>query len=214
MSFLSKKISAYTDAHTTAGSPLLKTLERETWVKQLHAGMISGDYQGQFLRMLSQMIRPKRILEIGTFTGYSAICLAAGLQEDGILDTIEINEELESLIQHYIEKAGLKDKIRLHIGSALDLVPEMDDGFDLVFIDADKVNYLTYYDLVFDKINIGGYILVDNVLWFGKVTENQKDKEATAIHAFNEKVQNDPRVENILLPIRDGLTLIKKCDNA
>jgi len=210
MSFLLKSIIDYAEAHTTPTSPLLKKLERETWVKRLHAGMVSGGYQGQFLRMLSQMIRPKRVLEIGTFTGYSAICLAEGLTEDGLLHTIEINEELETPIQEYFDAAGLTNKIQLHIGNALELVPTIDEQFDLVFIDADKINYSRYYDLVFDKVKTGGYMLADNVLWYGKVTENQHDEETAALHAFNQKVQNDPRVENVLITLRDGLTLIRK----
>jgi len=207
---LSKSITDYAEAYTTPTSPLLKKLERETWVKRLHAGMVSGGYQGQFLRMLSQMIAPKRVLEIGTFTGYSAICLAAGLTEDGLLHTIEINEELETPIQEYFDAAGLTNKIQLHIGNALEIVPTIDEAFDLVFIDADKINYSRYYDLVFDKVKTGGYILADNVLWYGKVAENERDKDATALHNFNQKVQNDARVENVLLTLRDGLTLIRK----
>jgi len=207
---LSKSITEYAEAHTTPTSPLLQKLERETWVKRLHAGMVSGGYQGQFIRMLSQMIAPKRILEIGTFTGYSAICLADGLTEDGLLHTIEINEELETPIQEYFDAAGLTNKIQLHIGNALELVPTIDEAFDLVFIDADKINYSRYYDLIFDKVKTGGYILADNVLWYGKVIENQHDEDTAALHAFNQKVQNDPRVENVLLTLRDGLTLIRK----
>ncbi len=210
MNFLPKSIINYAEAHTTPTSDLLKKLERETWVKRLHAGMVSGGYQGQFLRMLSQMIRPKRVLEIGTFTGYSAICLADGLSEDGLLHTIEINEELENPIQTYFDAAGLSNKIQLHIGNALELIPGIHEEFDLVFIDADKINYSRYYDLVFDKLKTGGYILADNVLWFGKVTENQQDEDTAALHAFNEKVQKDPRVENVMLTVRDGLTLIRK----
>jgi len=207
---LPQSIIDYAEAHTTPTSPLLKKLERETWVKRLHAGMVSGGYQGQFLRMLSQMIHPKRILEIGTFTGYSALCLAEGLPEDGLLHTIEINEELETPIQKYIDAAGLADKIQLHIGNALELVPTIDEQFDLVFIDADKINYSRYYDLIFDKVKTGGYILADNVLWFGKVTEKKQDEDTAALHAFNEKIQNDSRVENVMLTLRDGLSLIRK----
>ncbi len=207
---LPKSIIDYAEAHTTPTSPLLQKLERETWVKRLYAGMVSGGYQGQFLRMLSQMIRPKRILEIGTFTGYSALCLADGMTEDGLLYTIEINEELETPIQEYIDAAGLSNKIRLHIGNALEIVPTIDEQFDLVFIDADKVNYSRYYDIIFDKVKTGGYILADNVLWYGKVAEKKHDGDTTALHAFNQKIQNDPRVENILLTLRDGLTLIRK----
>jgi len=207
---LPKSITDYAEAHTTSTSDLLKKLERETWVKRLHAGMVSGGYQGQFLRMLSQMIAPNRVLEIGTFTGYSAICLAAGMTEDGLLHTIEINEELESPIQEYFDAAGLTNKIQLHIGNALELIPTIDEQFDLVFIDADKTNYSRYYDLVFDKVKTGGYMLADNVLWYGKVTENERDKDTAALHAFNQKVQNDPRVENVMITLRDGLTLIRK----
>ena len=207
---LPKSITDYAEAHTTPTSDLLKKLERETWVKRLHPGMVSGGYQGQFLRMLSQMIAPKRILEIGTFTGYSALCLAEGLPEDGLLHTIEINEEMETPIQEYIDAAGLTDKIKLYIGNALEIVPTIDEQFDLVFIDADKINYSRYYDLVFDKVKTGGYILADNVLWFGKVTEKNQDEDTAALNAFNQKIQNDARVENVMLTLRDGLSLIRK----
>ena len=207
---ITKTIADYAAAHTSHTSDLLQRLERETWVKRLHPGMVSGAYQGQFLRMLSQMIRPNNILEIGTFTGYSALCLADGLTDEGHLHTLEINEELAQPIQAYIDEAGLNDKVHLHIGHALDLIPTFDEMFDLVFIDADKINYSQYYDLVFDKLKPGGYILADNVLWFGKVAEGNKDKDTAALDAFNQKVQNDERVENVLLTLRDGLLLVRK----
>jgi len=211
MNFLPEALAQYIEAHTSPQPPLLQQLERETWLKRLHPGMISGSYQGTFLKMFSYMIRPKAVLEIGTYTGFSAICLAQGLQEDGVLHTIEINEELENPIRHYFKEAGLADKIQLHIGNALDLVPTLEMDFDLVFIDADKINYSRYYDLIFDNVKKGGFILVDNTLWFGKVLEKEQDDDTAAIHALNEKIQNDPRVENVLLGLRDGLMLVRKC---
>ncbi len=211
MNFLSKPLAQYVEAHSSTPSPLLQKLERETWVKRLHPGMVSGAYQGEFLKMFSYMIRPARVLEIGTYTGYSAICMAQGLEEGGTLHTIEINEELENPVREYIEKAGLTNHIQLHIGNALDIIPTLNEAFDLVFIDADKINYSRYYDLVFDKVKKGGFILADNVLWFGKVLDNEQDKDTTALHAFNEKIQADERVENVMLALRDGLMLVRKC---
>lgn len=203
-------IAQYAEAHTSAARPLLKELERETWLRQLHPGMVSGELQGQLLTMLSYMLRPQSILEIGTFTGYATLCLAQGLQEGGTLDTIEINEELESHIRHYLKAAGMSEKIRLHIGNALDIIPTLHQQFDLVFIDADKINYSRYYEQVLEKVKKGGFILVDNVLWFGKVVDGSKDKDTEEIKLFNEKVQADSRVENVMLTVRDGIMMIRK----
>ena len=196
----------------TKESSLLSELNRETWSKVLIPRMLSGHLQGRALSMLSKMIRPKRVLEIGTYTGYSAICLCEGLEQGGKLITIDINEELENMAISYFKKAAVKDKIQHFVGNAIDIIPTLDDGFDLVFIDADKENYSNYFDLVIDKMPVGGFIIADNVLWSGKVvkTTDAKDQETKAIKAFNNKVQNEERVENVLFPIRDGLMICRK----
>lgn len=206
------KLENYITDHTSAEQEVLRELNRETHVKVLFPRMMSGHLQGKFLQMVSWMIRPGRVLEIGTYTGYSAICLAGGLKEQGVVHTIEINPELEDIILKYVVKAGLSDKIQLHIGDAIDIIPDLDETFDLVFIDADKENYLNYYHLVFDKVREGGFILADNALWDGKVVEEKKryDKETEGIIKFNDFVQNDDRVENVLLPVRDGIMIIRK----
>ena len=212
MDILSPELSAYAESHTSEETEVLKQLNRETNASVLMPQMLSGPLQGQLLSMISQMIRPKHILEIGTYTGYSAICLAAGLQEQGMLHTIDINDELGPMVNNYIQKANLTDRIKPYIGNALKIIPGLDESFDLVFIDADKINYSTYYDLVFDKIRSGGFILADNVLWSGKVLEPEKsmDADTRAIVAFNKKVHEDKRVQHVLLPVRDGLMLIRK----
>lgn len=207
---LFKLVSAYCEAHTTTQSQVLYELERETHLKTLAPQMISGHLQGQFLSLISQLLQPQSILEIGTFTGYAAICLAQGLAEGGTLHTIEPNRELEQIIRKYIAKAGLVDKIQLHLGKAEDVVPTLDVMFDLVFIDAGKQQNAFFYDLVFDKVNPGGLILIDNVLWSGKVVTDAKDPDTNVIRAFNEKIHNDPRVDNLMLPIRDGLLIARK----
>jgi predicted O-methyltransferase YrrM len=206
------KLENYITDHTSAEQEVLRELNRETHVKVLFPRMMSGHLQGKFLQMVSWMIRPGRVLEIGTYTGYSAICLAGGLKDQGVVHTIEINPELEDIILKYVVKAGLSDKIQLHIGDAIDIIPDLDETFDLVFIDADKENYLNYYHLVFDKVREGGFILADNALWDGKVVEEKKryDKETEGIIKFNDFVQNDDRVENVLLPVRDGIMIIRK----
>ena len=186
--------------HTTLEPPLLYDLERETYLKTLAPQMSSGHLQGQFLRFISKMKKPKTILEIGTFTGYSAICLASGLAENGVLHTIEVNEELEHIILKYVEKAQLQQKIHLHIGDAKEIIPELDLTFDIVFIDAGKNDYAFYYDLIFDQVNPEGLIIADNVLWSGKVMEKKQRKDAALLDAFNKKIQSDDRVQNILLP--------------
>ena len=207
------EINKYAEDFSTDESPVLKKLNRETNAKILFPRMLSGKIQGNFLKMISRMIKPERILEIGTFTGYSAICLAEGLAKKGILHTIEINLELEDMIRRYLSEAGITEKVNLHIGNALKIIPEINELFDLVFIDADKENYLNYYKLVFDKVNTGGFILADNVLWDGKVLKKTPpfDKETIGIIEFNEFIQNDKRVENLILPFRDGLQIIRKC---
>jgi predicted O-methyltransferase YrrM len=173
--------------------------------------MLSGHFQGRFLSMISHMVRPNCILEIGTFTGYSALCLAEGLTPDGKLITIDINEEIESFASKYLQNSPLKNQIDFRIGDAAKIIPTLTEVVDLVFIDADKINYQKYYDLIINKVRIGGHILIDNVLWDGKiVNETARDKKTVAIRTFNDYVQQDPRTENILLPIRDGIMLARK----
>ena len=212
MEFLPKKIEQYSCQHTQEESTVLAELNRETWAKVLIPRMLSGHLQGRTLSMLSKMIRPKTILEIGTYTGYSAICLSEGLQTNGILHTIDINEELKSMCQHYFEKADISKQVCQHIGNALNIIPSIEGSFDLVFIDADKENYSNYFDLVIDQVSMGGFIIADNVLWSGKVVEDEdkNDLETKALKDFNEKIHQSERVENILLPIRDGLMVCRK----
>jgi len=205
-------IENYACDYSTEESLVLSQLNRETHLKVNLPIMLSGHLQGKVLEFISHMIQPKQVLEIGTYTGYSAICLAAGLKENGELHTIDINEELYDMCQSYFEKAGLSKKIIQHIGHAADIIPRIDCIFDLVFIDADKQNYHLYYDLVIDRLPIGAYILADNVLYDGEVLLGQEEqsKNAKAIQAFNEKIRADKRVIQVLLPIRDGLLLMKK----
>jgi predicted O-methyltransferase YrrM len=213
MSIVDSGIDEYIEKHTSKANKLLSKIERDTYLKSIYPRMLSGNVQGKFLSMVSKMIRPKHILEIGTFTGYSAVCLSEGLSKDGQLHTIEINEELKDQHQTYFEEAGIFHKITTYYGNALDVIPKLGIQFDLVFIDADKVNYCKYYDLSMAKLKMGGFILADNVLWSGKVlSENSSktDKDTLAVKAFNEKVQNDTRVENVMIPLRDGLSLIQK----
>ncbi|MEL6533757.1 MAG: class I SAM-dependent methyltransferase [Bacteroidota bacterium] len=212
MEFLDREIQAYSEAHSQAEGALLRRIHRETHIQVLRPRMLSGPMQGRLLSMLSHMQRPKRILEIGTYTGYSALCLAEGLAEGGKLITLEVNNELEARVRGYITEAKMEDRIELIIGNALEIIPTLEVPFDLVFIDADKVNYGQYYDLVLDKMPTGGVILADNVLWTGKVVEpvEEKDKETQALLAFNKRVQEDARVENILLPFRDGIMMARK----
>ena len=210
MEFLPLDIEAYAKAHTGKASDLLMRIERDTHAEVLMSRMVSGHLQGRFLAMVSNMIKPHSILEIGTYTGYSAICLAEGLAKDGKVITIDMNEELEARVRGYFREAALEKKIDYRIGDAAQLIPLIDTTYDLVFIDADKENYSLYYDLVFDKVKDGGFILADNVLWSGKVLEATPDKDAKAIKAFNIKIKNDTRVENVLLPIRDGIMVMRK----
>lgn len=212
MEFLDKKIEDYALEHSQHESEVLKKLNRETFAKILMPRMLSGHMQGNLLSMLSKMIQPAQILEIGTYTGYSAICLAQGLQKEGKLHTIDINAELEKMVLSFFHEAGLTDKINYHIGNALEIIPRLNETFDLVFIDADKKNYAAYYDLVFDKVRGGGYIIADNVLWSGKVLEAKEkmDADTKAIDSFNKKVHADKRVEHMLLPVRDGLMIVRK----
>lgn len=202
----------YAEEHSSPEPDILKELNRETYVKMLYPRMLSGHMQGRLLSMISCLIKPETILEIGTFTGYSAICLTEGLKEKGMLHCIEINPEFEEIIKKYIDKSNLAQKVMLHIGDARNIIPGLNEMFDLVFIDADKEQYIDYYKLLFDKVKPGGFILADNALWDGKVVKKEKgmDKETYGIKEFNDFVQNDSRVENFLLPFRDGLMIIRK----
>lgn len=208
----SQEINDYAEAHSTPEDSVLAKLNRETNLKVELPIMLSGHLQGAVLEMLSHMMQPKRILEVGTYTGYSAICMAKGMPEDGHLHTIDINEELYDMVKRYICDAGLEDKITQHIGKAKDVLPQIDNTFDLVFIDADKVNYSLYYDLVFDKVKVGGYILADNVLYDGEVVQDESEmgRNAKAMNAYNKKLMADDRVEQVLLPLRDGIMIARK----
>lgn len=212
MDFLPEPIEKYVDSHTREESEILKKLSRETYAKVLMPQMLSGHVQGRFLKMLSCMVNPSQILEIGTFTGYSSICLAQGLKEDGLVHTIDINEELLPMATRYIKEAGLENKIKTYTGNALEIIPTLNYMFDIVFIDADKTNYSNYYTLAFPKVKVGGFIFADNVLWSGKVADYQyqSDDETKAIMEYNDMVMNDARVENVLVPIRDGLMIARK----
>jgi len=205
-------IEQYILDHSDPEDPLLAELNRETNLKVLRPRMLSGHLQGKILEMISKMIRPQKILEIGTYTGYSAICLAKGLQKNGVLHTIEINDELEHFIRKYLQKARLESKIYLHIGNALEIIPKLNQNFDLIFIDGDKRQYSEYYHAIFDYVKPGGFILADNVLWSGKVIELESpdDEYTKGIFTFNKLITKDNRVEKIILPLRDGLTLIRK----
>lgn len=207
-----KDLDKYILDHIDDEDPILNELDRETHLKVLGARMISGHLQGQVLSMISKMIGPKNILELGTYTGYSAICLAKGLREDGKLVTIEVDDELENLAQKYFKKAGLQDIIEQRIGSALDIIPTLNEPFDLVFLDADKREYLDYYNLLIDRLESGAYILADNTLWSGKVLDKPKadDLQTIGILEFNEAIKKDHRVEKVIIPLRDGMTLIRK----
>ena len=209
---MNQVLENYIIQHSDPESDLLKELAREANVKLLRPRMISGHIQGRVLSMISKMIAPKRILEIGTFAGYSAICLAEGLNEEGLLYTIEIDDEMEDFAQSFISKSPLAKRINQIIGDVLEVLPTLNETFDLVFIDADKRDYRAYYDAIFDKVNKGGFILADNTLWDGKVVETVQpnDKQTQGILHFNDYVCQDERVEKIILPLRDGLTLIRK----
>ncbi len=212
MEIISSEISAYAEEHTSPESALLKELNRETNAKVLMPRMLSGHLQGQLLSMLSHMIQPKQVLEIGTYTGYSAICLASGLQEGGCLHTIDINDELSPMVNSFLTKGNLENKIKTYIGNALQIIPTIKETFDLVFIDADKINYSNYYDLVFDKVRTGGYIIADNVLWDAKVLEpeSKMDADTKAVVSFNKKVKQDNRIAHVLITVRDGLMVARK----
>lgn len=210
---LSTELEKYLENHTSPVNELLVELRRETYQKTTQPHMLSGDYQGQFLSIISRLIQPKTILEIGTFTGYSALCLAEGMAKNGKLITIDRNEELMYLPKKYFDQSPYADQIDFKIGNALDVLDELkDEIYDLVFIDADKSNYINYYEKVIGQVRKGGVLLVDNVLWYGKVLEEAKpnDKDTQVLKEFNDKVAKDDRVEVVILPIRDGISLIRK----
>ncbi|NVK50530.1 MAG: O-methyltransferase [Cyclobacteriaceae bacterium] len=213
MEFIDPELLSYCEAHTSVEDPILQKITRETQAKVLMPRMLSGPLQGKILELLVKMHQPKTILEIGTYTGYSAICLAKGLGANGKLITLDINDELEDRVRGFFEESGLSEKIDYRLGNALDLIPQLSGEFDFVFIDADKENYLAYYQLVINRVPSGGLILADNVLWSGKVLPKGRkklDKDTAAILEFNQFVQDDPRVENSLIPIRDGIMLARK----
>lgn len=213
MNFLSEELDNYVVVHSQDEPELLQQLNRETYQKILQPRMLSGHYQGRVLSMISKLINPKNILEIGTYTGYSALCLAEGMQLSGELHTIDINEELFDFQRKYFDKSGYGEQIFQHLGNALDIIPKLNKTFDLVFIDADKENYANYFHTIIDKLNKGGIILSDNVLWSGKVLETKFKKEDTSTPAlieYNKLLKEDKRVETVMLPIRDGLTISRK----
>jgi caffeoyl-CoA O-methyltransferase len=212
MEFISEELEQYIEVHTSKEPVLLAKLNRETHLKIMQPRMLSGHFQGRVLSMLSCMVQPKLILEIGTYTGYSALCLAEGLIRDGILHTIDINEERAEFVNRYIAEAGLQNRITPHIGNALQVIPEIEGQFDLVFIDADKGNYSAYFNLVIDRVRKGGLIIADNVLWSGKVLETlkQNDTDTLALLEYNRLLAEDSRLDVLILPVRDGLSIARK----
>lgn len=215
MEFIDESLLHYAEMHSSPESDLLQKLNRETQSKVIMPRMLSGHLQGRALAMFSRMIRPSRILEIGTYTGYSAICLAEGLNNDGKLITIDINDELEEMVRRYLAESPFGKQIEFLHGDALQLVPKLNETFDLVFLDADKQHYPHYLPIIIDKLNPGGFIITDNVLWSGKVLDDHRvmDEETLAIDEFNRMVRNDARLEKVLLPVRDGLMIVQKTGN-
>ena len=211
MNFISEELEDYVVNHSQKEPQLLKELDKETHQKIMQPRMLSGHFQGRVLSMLSKIINPKHILEIGTYTGYAALCLAEGMQKEGSLDTIDINEELVEIQEKYFGLSNYKNQITSHLGDALEIIPALNKKFDLVFIDADKENYINYYNLIVPMMNKGGIILSDNVLWSGKVLEelNPKDTSTKVLVEYNKIINEDSRVETVLLPIRDGLTVTR-----
>lgn len=213
MHFIKEDLDNYVVAHSEDEPELLQQLTRETYQKILQPRMLSGHYQGRLLSIISKLVNPKNILEIGTYTGYSALCLAEGLQKEGIIHTIDINEELHDFAQSYFDKSVYQNQIIQHTGDALEIIPKLNESFDLVFIDADKPNYSNYFNIIIDKLNSGGIILSDNVLWSGKVLESEFKKEdlsTPALIHYNKLLKTDSRIETVMLPIRDGLTISRK----
>ena len=210
MNFISSKLQQYIDEHSMEESDLLKALDRETHQKVLQPRMLSGSYQGRLLALLAKMIQPKKILEVGTYTGYATLCMAEGLATGGSIDTIDYNEELSDIQRRYFDQSPYRSQIVQHLGEAKDVIKTLTGPYDLVFLDADKENYPHYFDLVIDKLETGGVILSDNVLWSGKVLEKATDEATSALQEYNHKINTDARVETIILPIRDGLTITRK----
>lgn len=210
MDVINPELQKYSEDHTSPENDLLKKINRDTHAGVMMPRMLSGHMQGRILSMVSCMIKPAVILEIGTYTGYSALCLAEGLKPEGKLITIDINEELEARVRRYFKDSPFEAQIDYRIGNALEIIPTLSLNFDLVFIDADKENYARYYDLIINHVPLGGIILADNVLWSGKVLDIKADKDTKAIKEFNRKVQEDARVENVLLPVRDGILMMRK----
>ena len=209
--FIDNKILEYSEINSQKEPNLLKELNRETHLKILNPRMLSGAFQGRLISLISKLIKPKKVLEIGTYTGYSALCIYEGLDKKGIIHTIDKNEELVEIQKKYFKKTGEREKFIQHTGNALEIIPEINETFDLIFIDADKENYINYFNCIIDKLNKNGVILADNVLWSGKVNdERQQDETTKILRLFNELVNNDNRVETILLPIRDGISIIRK----
>lgn len=212
MEFLDPNLDKYVVSHSQTEPQLLSELNRETYLNVIMPRMLSGHLQGRVLSMLSHMIQPKTVLEIGTYTGYSALCIAEGLRADGKIYTVDINEELEPMVRDYIARAGEEQRIDFRIGNAVDIIPTISEELDLVFIDADKENYSNYFDLVIDQVRPGGFIIADNVLWSGKVLDDEAtmDKDTKALVEYSNKVHEDDRVEHVLFPIRDGLMVARK----
>lgn len=210
MELFTESLTSYLENHTDSENGLLKRISRETYLKETQAHMLSGHLQGRVLSMLSKLTSPTNILEIGTFTGYASLCLAEGLKPHGTLHTIDINEELEDRVRAYFNESPYANQINYHLGNAMDIIPGLDETFDLVFIDADKKNNINYYQLVIEKVPSGGLILIDNVLWKGKVLQEDYDKQTELILELNKQVAADSRVEKVILPLRDGLFLIRK----
>src|ERR1700761_5672714 len=211
MEILPHDLQLYLEDHCDPEPKELQKINRETYLKVLRPHMLSGHYQGRLLSMLSKMVQPRRILEIGTFTGYATICLAEGLTEDGIIHTIEIDREFEEMLIQHFKSTNVDKKVRLHFGPAAQIIVEMGgETFDLVFIDADKKNNLHYFNLIFDKVRSGGLIIIDNVLWKGKVYGDENDTDTKSIRELNDQIANDTRVEKLILPVRDGIMIIRK----
>lgn len=210
MNFISDQLQQYIDDHSMKESDLLKALNRETHQKVLQPRMLSGSYQGRLLALLAKMIGPKKILEVGTYTGYATLCMAEGLTTGGSIDTIDHNEELTDMQRRYFDQSPYGSQIIQHIGEAKDILKSLTGPYDLVFLDADKENYPHYFDLIIDKLETGGVILSDNVLWSGKVLEKAADEATSALQEYNHKINTDVRVESVVLPIRDGLTITRK----
>lgn len=211
MKWLPNYINEYAIAHTQVGGrELLHALERKTHLEVMRPQMLSGYLQGQFLALMSRLQSPRRILEVGTYTGYSALCLAQGLTTDGMLYTIDNNPELEAVATEFLQQAPQFEQIQQHQGNALEIIPKLEETWDLVFLDADKVNYAAYYDMIFPRLKIGGLLIADNVLWQGKVAAGSHEKRASALAGFNKMIAEDSRVNNVLLPLRDGLLMIEK----